>query len=84
MTLEEQVLRVLYEAPASAAGCSAELQRSYGDSVDSAVRQTLAELANRSCVASKGDGSGRYVLTPAGSERLATLTETRERSRVVA
>ena len=30
MTLEEQVLRVLYEAPASAAGCSAELQRSYG------------------------------------------------------
>jgi hypothetical protein len=79
MSLEERLLRVLYEAPASELACIGEMRRSHRDCDEDQVRQVLADLADRQCIASPGD-SGRYRITTVGSERLATLAEARERS----
>lgn len=79
MTLEERLLRVLYELPASALTCVAEVERSHRDADERAIRRTLAGLADRDCAVLVAV-SGRYRITAAGSERLATLAEARERS----
>jgi hypothetical protein len=78
MTLEERLLRVLYEAPASVHACVAEARLSDGGLQADEVRGVLADLAERQCIASAG-ASGRYCITPVGSEYLATLAEARER-----
>jgi len=78
ISLEEGVLRVLYEEPASALECAARLL-GYGyaaEVVTDEVETLLAGLALRACVRPAGDGtSPRYALTAAGSERLASLVE---------
>jgi DNA-binding PadR family transcriptional regulator len=77
-SLEERVLRVLYEGSASASDCASELQRYDGapEGLVGQVQRLLADLAERSCVEMRIAGSSaRYRITPAGSERLATLAE---------
>jgi hypothetical protein len=64
-SLEEKLLRVLYEGPASTEECSACGE--YG-----AVAEALVWLARRGYVQT------HYLLTPSGSERLAALVETRQ------
>jgi DNA-binding IclR family transcriptional regulator len=78
MTLEERLLRVLYEAPASVSACVAEALRSHSDSDGDEVRRVLSDLQDRQCIGAQSD-SGRYRITPVGSELLATLAESRER-----
>jgi DNA-binding PadR family transcriptional regulator len=77
-SLEERVLRVLYEGSASAFDCAAELQR-YGEGhggLTTEIHHLLTDLAERSYLEVRGsNGAARYRLTPAGSERLATLVE---------
>jgi DNA-binding PadR family transcriptional regulator len=75
--LEERVLRRLYEGPASAIGCAAELfpfehpKRHLGE-----VEPLLRELAQRAYLAVHlHENVPWYSLTPAGSERLAALVE---------
>lgn len=81
-TIEERVLRVLYEAPATASDCARELQRYAADDGD--VAAVLDALTRTNAVAPvAAAGSVGYRLTPIGSERLAQLVETRE-SRSVA
>jgi hypothetical protein len=79
MTLEEQVLRVLYDAPASARACCAEGLCERPDSDEAGVLRALAELQDRQCIAVAAVAKA-YRITVAGSERLATLTEERERA----
>jgi hypothetical protein len=74
-SLEEQVLRVLYEGPCSAQECVLELAR-YGGAPAEQEREVaalLAELAEYAYLECRANG--RYALTPAGSIRLATLVE---------
>jgi hypothetical protein len=78
MTLEEQLLRVLYEAPASEIACVAEMRRSRRDCEEGDVRRTLADLADRQCIVLIRD-SGRFRIAIPGSERLAMLTDMRQR-----
>jgi hypothetical protein len=77
-SLEERVLRVLYEGSASALDCAAELQR-YGDGhggLAAEIERLLAELAERSYLeVGRSWSPARYRLTPEGSERLAILVE---------
>jgi hypothetical protein len=70
MTLEERVLRVLYEAAISQGDCAAEL---YGRVLDDLAAHGYALVV-----------AARFTLTPLGSERLADLVEARERSQEVA
>jgi hypothetical protein len=77
-TLEEQLLRVLYEGSASARECAAELAPYARLSADrvAEIEDQLRELALRSYAAVEhGLTATRYSLTPAGSERLADLAE---------
>jgi hypothetical protein len=62
LALEEHVLRILYEKPASAAQCAA-------GSESDAIPDTLASLARRGYI------SIRYAITPSGSEHLAELAQ---------
>jgi hypothetical protein len=79
MSLEEAVLRALYELPASARGCFDAALRERPDATEPEVRQLLADLQEGRRVAlSVRAESVRYQLTAAGSERLATLVEQRE------
>lgn len=84
-SLEESVLRILYEGPASASDCVSELARysSMGPDFAGEVELTLRDLANRACVALEmHGGTMRYVLCPRGSERLAQLVERSENAPV--
>jgi len=77
-SLEERVLRVLYEDGASAFDCAMELQRYDGGALDlvTQVERLLADLAARSYLETHGgNGQIRYRLTQAGSEHLAALVE---------
>jgi hypothetical protein len=77
-TLEEQLLRVLYEGAVSARECAAELAPYARLSVDrvAEIESRLHDLALRSyVVVESGLAATRYSLTPAGSERLAELAE---------
>lgn len=77
-SLEERVLRVLYEGGASAFDCAMELQRYDGGATDlpARVERLLADLARRSYLeAHAGNGHVRYRLTEAGSALLAALAE---------
>jgi DNA-binding PadR family transcriptional regulator len=82
-TLEERVLRVLYEGSASAAECAAELQASDSETGGfvALVDALLTVLAQDGYLESFDTCERRYSLTPAGSERLADLVEAAERSR---
>jgi DNA-binding PadR family transcriptional regulator len=74
-SLEEQVLRVLYERPCSAVECAAELGRYGGAPPDciAEIGRLLADLEQRAYV--RTVGPLLYALTPEGSERLAVLVE---------
>jgi hypothetical protein len=77
-SLEEQLLRVLYEGAASARECAAELAPYTSPSADRIleIEDLLWELAGRSYLhAEAGAAGNRYSLTRAGSERLADLVE---------
>lgn len=77
-TLEEQLLRVLYEGAASARECAAELAPYARLSADrvAEIEGQLHELTLRLYVTVEGGSAAtRYSLTPAGSERLADLAE---------
>lgn len=77
-TLEERVLRVLYEGGASAFDCAMELQRYDGGAADlpARVERLLADLTRGSYLETNGsDGQVRYRLTEAGSALLAALAE---------
>ena len=77
-SLEEGVLRVLYEGPATVYECAAGLlQHGHAtQAVPDEIEALVAGLVKRGCVVCSGGGSaGRYSLTPAGSERLAALVE---------
>ncbi|HTU71758.1 MAG TPA: hypothetical protein VMF11_15755 [Candidatus Baltobacteraceae bacterium] len=78
-SFEEGVLRVLYEAPASACECAAALLH-YGyatEVVTGEVEALLDDLVKRGCAFVVGEGMPeRYALSAAGSERLASLVET--------
>jgi hypothetical protein len=73
-TLEEQLLRVLYEGPASARECTAELAPYARLSAGriAAIERLLRELASQSYAVEAG---ARYSLTARGSERLADLAK---------
>ena len=77
--LEEQILRVLYEGPASVYECCLELQRYSGEpDIECAVERLLIELASGSLAGACSNAEGlRYAITAAGSERLAALVEAR-------
>jgi hypothetical protein len=77
-SLEERVLRVLYEGSFSALDCVAEPERYGGDRHGLAgdVEHLLTDLAGRSYLEIRRDnGAARYRLTATGSERLAVLAE---------
>jgi hypothetical protein len=73
-TLEEGVLRVLYEGPATVGECTAALlQLGHAtEVVTDEIEALLADLVERACITS---GAPRYTLTAWGSERLAALVE---------
>jgi DNA-binding PadR family transcriptional regulator len=77
-SLEEGVLRVLYEAPATTYECAAGLLH-FGyaqEVVTDEVEALLGDLERRACVIRNVDRTHRrYTITPAGSERLAVLVE---------
>jgi DNA-binding PadR family transcriptional regulator len=77
-SLEEGVLRVLYEGPATGGECAAGLLH-HGratEVVTGEIAALLADLVVRGCITSSGQGeSRRYALTATGSERLAALVE---------
>jgi hypothetical protein len=77
MSLEECVLRVLYEAPASPDQCIAQVLDDVGrERLEPAARRTLAALIARAYVMPDArPGTLRYTLSPLGSERLACLAE---------
>jgi DNA-binding PadR family transcriptional regulator len=78
-TLEERVLRVLYEGALTAPDCANELNRYDGDPAYAEIGRLLADLAERRLLAVQLGRYGlRYTLTPRGSERLATLAEASE------
>jgi len=76
--LEEGVLRVLYEGPASAGECAAGLLH-FGyatEVVTEEIELQLAELERRACVARIRQAARvRYAITVIGSERLASIVE---------
>ncbi|HTX56413.1 MAG TPA: hypothetical protein VMD47_04840 [Candidatus Acidoferrales bacterium] len=76
--LEEAVLRVLYEGPASAGECAAGLLH-FGfatEAVTEEVESLLGDLERRACVARDAQAAlPRYAITRIGSERLAVLVE---------
>jgi hypothetical protein len=77
-SLEEQILRVLYEGSASARECATELTPYARPSADRVleIEDLLWALAGRSYLqAEAGAIETRYSLTHAGSERLADLVE---------
>lgn len=80
-SLEELVLRVLYEGGCSAYECAAELRRYEGEAERyvAEIERLLADLAQRAYLVELR--AGRYALTPSGSERLAALAEASERAR---
>lgn len=81
MSLEEAVLRALYESPVSAGGCFGAAVRERPDASEPEVRQLLADLQDALYVGVSASANPvRYRLTAAGSERLATLVEQREDS----
>jgi hypothetical protein len=77
-SLEEQLLRVLYEGPATALQCAAELtpySRPPAERVLE-IEDLLWDLAGRLYLhVEAGSAALRYSLTRAGSERLADLVE---------
>jgi hypothetical protein len=86
-TLEERVLRVLYEGQCSAAECAAELQRYEGghDRLLVEIGALLADLASRSLVEVRSSRCGTgYALGPEGSRHLADLAEAGDRAQGVA
>lgn len=76
--LEEGVLRVLYEGPATVCECAAGLLR-FGYATEAAtgeIERQLHELERRACVErAHPPAQQRYAITPAGSERLAVIVE---------
>jgi hypothetical protein len=77
-SLEEQVLRVLYDGSASARECAAGLAPYARPSAESIleIEDLLWELAGRSYLDVEAGSAGlRYSLTRTGSERLADLVE---------
>ena len=77
-SLEEGVLRVLYEGPATAGECAAGLLHDgYAtEVVIEELESQLADLVRRACIVCAGLGAAaRYTLTETGSERLASLVE---------
>jgi len=76
MSLEEGVLRVLYEAPASAYECAAGLlQYAYAtEAVTEEIEELFIELALRGRIERVGNGT-RFAITVTGSQRLADLVE---------
>ncbi|HUA09310.1 MAG TPA: hypothetical protein VMA98_08555 [Candidatus Acidoferrales bacterium] len=76
--LEEGVLRVLYEGPASACECAAWLlQFGYAsEAVTEEIEAQLRDLERRACVANVASALlPRYAITQIGSERLAAIVE---------
>lgn len=83
-SLEECVLRVLYEGPCTVRECLLELARyeSREGGFKREVGCMLDWLVGRSFAAMESRGPlARYVLTTAGSERLALLAEAAETTR---
>jgi hypothetical protein len=77
-SLEEQLLRVLYEGSASARECAAQLAPYARPSADRIleIEHLLRELVRHSYVdVEAGSAAARYSLSLAGSERLAELVE---------
>jgi hypothetical protein len=77
-SLEEQVLRILFESPASARECATALSPYARVSTDRIleIENLIDELTRRSFLAAHvGEGALRYYLTPTGSARLADLVE---------
>jgi hypothetical protein len=77
-SLEEQLLRVLYEGSASARECAAQLAPYARLSVDRIreIEHLLREFARHRYLGVETDSAEtRYSLTLAGSERLAELVE---------
>jgi hypothetical protein len=77
-SLEEQVLRVLYDGSASARECATGLAPYAQPSAEwiLEIEDLLWELAGRSYLhVEAGPEAPRYSLTRAGSERLADLVE---------
>jgi hypothetical protein len=76
-SLEERILRVLYEAPASTDECITQVVADVGrERLEPAVRRTFAMLIARAYVTPHPKtGALRYTLSPRGSERLACLAE---------
>ncbi len=78
LSLEEGVLRVLYEGPATPGECAAGLlHHAYATEIAAAqIEAVLADLTARACITCAVErGSRRYTLTATGSERLASLVE---------
>jgi hypothetical protein len=77
-SLEEQVLRALFEAPASARECAVQLRPFDRPATgpDGEIIQLLRELSDRAYVSVHIDAfETRYALTVAGSQHLADLVE---------
>jgi DNA-binding PadR family transcriptional regulator len=77
-SLEEGVLRVLYEGPATPSECAAGLlHHAYATEIaPDEIEALLADLTARGCITCAVHGiSQRYTLTATGSERLASLVE---------
>jgi hypothetical protein len=77
-SLEEQVLRALYEGSASARECAFELSRYEPPGAErvSEIAALLERLAQGAFLeVHVRAGEARYSLRPAGSERLAELVE---------
>ncbi len=77
-SLEEQVLRVLYEGPKSAGECAAALAPYARLSADRLlqIESLLGALARGAYLTvESGPAATRYALAPAGNERLAQLVE---------
>jgi hypothetical protein len=77
ISLEECILRILYEAPATADECTAQVVASLGRGrLEPDVRRTLSALIAGAYLAPHAKpGVLRYTLSPRGSERLACLVE---------
>ncbi|HTX02262.1 MAG TPA: hypothetical protein VMD07_01175 [Candidatus Acidoferrales bacterium] len=81
-SLEEGVLRVLYEGPASACECAAGvvLYAYAAEVVTDELERLLAGLTAHGFVREVAESAPRrYAITAAGSERLASLVEAANR-----